>query len=476
MRASSSSPTHALALQADKVMLAAVTGYGLVALAIGQYYGAFGLALGSAALLTAVAAAAYMLARGTMFSRLVLASCAMSLVALHIQLGRGTVEFHFGVFVTLALLLFYRDWRPILLAAGVIAVHHLLFDRLQAAGWSVYCTPDPNFLKIMCHAAYVVVQAGVEILIVVRLYKAERQGEELGRIVQELQCDNRIALNVRDVSVSTEGAAQLKEILLRLHDSMQGVTASVCGMRQESSSMASGNQELNERTQQAAASIQKISCALVQLTESVNQSTQAASNASELAGNAADVAAKGGAVVSQVVALMGEIHNSSRKIADITGVIDSIAFQTNILALNAAVEAARAGEQGRGFAVVASEVRSLAQRSAEAAREVKSLIADSAQQVESGTHLVDQAGRTMQDVVSSVKRVSDIIGEISAAVQEQTQGIGQINEAIGQMDGMTQRNAALVEEAAGAAQSLSQQAGSLVQAVSVFKLRAPAAA
>ncbi|HET9646079.1 MAG TPA: methyl-accepting chemotaxis protein [Burkholderiaceae bacterium] len=461
MRASSSSPTHALALQADKVMLAAVTGYGLVALAIGQYYGAFGLALGSAALLTAVAAAAYMLARGTMFSRLVLASCAMSLVALHIQLGRGTVEFHFGVFVTLALLLFYRDWRPILLAAGVIAVHHLLFDRLQAAGWSVYCTPDPNFLKIMCHAAYVVVQAGVEILIVVRLYKAERQGEELGRIVQELQCDNRIALNVRDVSVSTEGAAQLKEILLRLHDSMQGVTASVCGMRQESSSMASGNQELNERTQQAAASIQKISCALVQLTESVNQSTQAASNASELAGNAADVAAKGGAVVSQVVALMGEIHNSSRKIADITGVIDSIAFQTNILALNAAVEAARAGDHGRGFAVVASEVRNLAQRAGEAAKQIRQLIGESVEKVESGSQLVQDAGSTMGEIVASAKRVTTSVGEISAVATSQSKGIVEVNEGLGDLDRMTQQNATLVRESAASAARLKEQATAL---------------
>ncbi|HET9642511.1 MAG TPA: methyl-accepting chemotaxis protein, partial [Burkholderiaceae bacterium] len=297
------------------------------------------------------------------------------------------------------------------------------------------------------------------------------------RVAREVAAGN-LATQVQVVSKDETG--ELMHALMDMNRALSGIVADVRVVSDTiattTSQIAAGNIDLSSRTEQQASSLQQTAASMEQITGTVRQNADNARQANALASSASELAMKGGQVVSQVVETMGSISTSAKRIADITAVIDSIAFQTNILALNAAVEAARAGEQGRGFAVVASEVRSLAQRSAEAAREVKSLIADSAQQVESGTHLVDQAGRTMQDVVSSVKRVSDIIGEISAAVQEQTQGIGQINEAIGQMDGMTQRNAALVEEAAGAAQSLSQQAGSLVQAVSVFKLRAPAAA
>jgi methyl-accepting chemotaxis protein len=207
-----------------------------------------------------------------------------------------------------------------------------------------------------------------------------------------------------------------------------------------------------------------------ELTSTVKQNADNARQANQLAVSASEVAVRGGSVVGQVVDTMGSIHASSKKIVDIIGVIDSIAFQTNILALNAAVEAARAGEQGRGFAVVASEVRSLAQRSAGAAKEIKTLIDDSVDKVGAGSDQVAEAGKTMQEIVASVRRVTDIMGEIMAASQEQTTGIEQINQAISQMDQATQQNAALVEQAAAAAGSLQEQAGSLVQAVSVFKV------
>ena len=207
-----------------------------------------------------------------------------------------------------------------------------------------------------------------------------------------------------------------------------------------------------------------------QLTATVRQNASHAGQADQLAGSASDIARQGGEVVSQVVKTMGAIDNSSRKIVDIIGVIDGIAFQTNILALNAAVEAARAGEQGRGFAVVASEVRALAQRSATAAHEIKGLIADSVQRVSDGSRLVEQAGLTMQEVVQSVQRVGAVVNEISAAGQEQSAGIEQVNLAIVQMDQVTQQNAALVEQAAAAAQSLQDQAAQLARLVSVFRL------
>jgi methyl-accepting chemotaxis protein len=237
-----------------------------------------------------------------------------------------------------------------------------------------------------------------------------------------------------------------------------------------SSQIASGNLDLSSRTEQQASSLEETAASMEELTTTVRQNADNARQANGLARSASEVAVKGGEVVSEVVSTMTSINESSRKIVDIISVIDGIAFQTNILALNAAVEAARAGEQGRGFAVVASEVRSLAQRSAAAAKEIKFLIDDSVEKVGVGNQLVSQAGATMGEIVDSVKRVTDLMSEINAASQEQTTGIGQVNEAISQMDQVTQQNAALVEEAAAAAESLQDQANKLTQVVGVFKL------
>jgi len=244
--------------------------------------------------------------------------------------------------------------------------------------------------------------------------------------------------------------------------------------------IASGNNDLSQRTEQQAASLEETASSMEELTSTVRQNADNARQANQLAIGAVDVASQGGAVVGKVVDTMTAIQDSSRKIVDIIGVIDGIAFQTNILALNAAVEAARAGEQGRGFAVVAAEVRSLAQRSAGAAKEIKQLITDSVIKVEQGNALADQAGKTMGEIVTSVKRVTDIIADISAASQEQSAGIEQVNQAITQMDESTQQNAALVEEATAAARSMEQQSEHLVQTVAVFRLESarsvPAAA
>ncbi len=239
--------------------------------------------------------------------------------------------------------------------------------------------------------------------------------------------------------------------------------------------IARGNMDLSARTEDQASSLEETASAMEQLTSTVKQNADNAKQANGLAMTASEVAMKGGSVVSQVVETMGSINDSSKKIVDIISVIDGIAFQTNILALNAAVEAARAGEQGRGFAVVAAEVRNLAQRSAAAAKEIKALIGDSVEKVDAGARLVDQAGATMDEIVASVKRVSDIIAEISVASAEQTNGIEQINVAIMQMDQVTQRNAALVEEAAAAADAMQHQGSVLVDTVSVFKISDEAA-
>lgn len=277
--------------------------------------------------------------------------------------------------------------------------------------------------------------------------------------------------------VSTEGNDEIAAIgfnfnqfVERIHAVIQQVRISADSVADASSEIAQGNNDLSSRTEHQASALEETASSMEELNSTVQQNADNARQANQLAQNASTVAIRGGRVVTQVVETMKEINASSQKIADIIGVIDGIAFQTNILALNAAVEAARAGEQGRGFAVVASEVRSLAGRSANAAKEIKSLITDSVERVEEGTLLVDQAGTTMKEVVSSIRRVTDIVGEISAASTEQSEGVAQIGEAVQQMDHVTQQNAALVEEMAAAAGGLKSQAAELVATVSTFKL------
>ncbi|TXI27321.1 MAG: HAMP domain-containing protein [Nitrosomonas oligotropha] len=273
---------------------------------------------------------------------------------------------------------------------------------------------------------------------------------------------------------STNETGRLLQALKTMNDNLADLVGKVrMGTDQISTAsgeIASGNSDLSQRTEEQASSLEETASSMEELTSTVRQNADNARQANQLAAGASEVAVKGGAVVGQVVQTMSSINESSKKIVDIISVIDGIAFQTNILALNAAVEAARAGEQGRGFAVVATEVRTLAQRSAAAAKEIKELISDSVAKVEDGSRLVDEAGATMDEIVSAVKRVTDIMAEISAASQEQSSGIEQVNQAVTQMDEVTQQNAALVEEAAAAAESMQDQAHSLTQAVSTFKL------
>ena len=280
-----------------------------------------------------------------------------------------------------------------------------------------------------------------------------------------------------DHAVSGYSQDEPGKLLQALHRMSGGLVRIVSDVRNgtdaiatASSQIAAGNLDLSSRTEQQASSLEETASSMEELTSTVKQNAENARQANQLAASASDVAQRGGAVVSDVVQTMASIDQSSKKIVDIIGVIDSIAFQTNILALNAAVEAARAGEQGRGFAVVASEVRNLAQRSASAAKEIKALIDDSVGKVAAGTRLVGQAGSTMDEVVSSIRKVTDIMAEISNASSEQTNGIEQINNSITQMDHVTQQNAALVEQAAAAADAMQEQAAKLADAVSIFKL------
>ncbi len=287
----------------------------------------------------------------------------------------------------------------------------------------------------------------------------------------------RVAAGELNSNLVVSGRDEISELLQALKDMDDSLLKIVSEVRQgtdaiatASAEIATGNSDLSSRTESQASSLEETASSMEELTDTVRQNAENARQANQLVVSASEFARKGGKVVGQVVTTMGSIKESSRKIVDIIGVIDGIAFQTNILALNAAVEAARAGEQGRGFAVVAAEVRNLAQRSAGAAKEIKTLIGDSVEKVDLGSKLVDEAGKTMGDMVTSVQHVADIMSEITAASAEQSSGISEVNQAITQMDEMTQQNAALVEQAAAAAESLQEQAALLADAVSVFKL------
>jgi methyl-accepting chemotaxis protein len=297
-----------------------------------------------------------------------------------------------------------------------------------------------------------------------------RQAVDVARTVATGDLTARIEVHSSDETGQLLRALRdMNEALVRIVGEVRGGTDTIASASQQ---IATGNVDLSSRTEQQASSLEETASSMEELTSTVKQNADNARQANQFAVSASEVAAKGGAVMSEVVDTMGAINESARKIVDIIAVIDGIAFQTNILALNAAVEAARAGEQGRGFAVVASEVRSLAQRSAAAAKEIKALIDNSVEKADAGSRLVDQAGTTMREVVESIKRVTDIMGEISAASQEQNEGIGQVQVAISQMDQTTQQNAALVEEAAAASESLREQAAKLSQTVAVFRLDA----
>ena len=328
-------------------------------------------------------------------------------------------------------------------------------------------------VRLIVGAAVLLVAAGLagfSLYIVSVMRQLGAEPGELKHMADAVAAGNlgvQMALRPGD---TTSVMAALQTMAGKLADTVRAVRQNADSVATASAQIASGNADLSARTEQQASALQQTAASMEELGTTVRQNADNARQADELARSASQVAQRGGASVREVVATMEGINESSRRIADITSVIDGIAFQTNILALNAAVEAARAGEQGRGFAVVASEVRSLAQRSAAAAREIKGLIADSVGRAERGTALVNQAGATMQDVVTSIQRVSDIVGEITTASGEQNQGVQQVSSAVTQMDQATQQNAALVEESAAAAESLHHQSQQLVRAVSVFQL------
>ena len=376
-------------------------------------------------LLVGVPAALVSLAMITLFpgkaaTRITVSVALMVFSALLIQQSHGMIEAHFSVFILMSLLLYYRNWVPILVAAVVIAVHHLVFNMLQADGVGIYLFPGgQSYTTVLIHAIFVVFEAAWLIYIAIQL-RAEM--DLLGGMPQDVTAILK-EIAKGDLSVKmplAKGDARslmsaMQEMVGKLSQIIGDVRHSTDSINVAAREIASGNSDLSSRTEQQASSLEETASSMEELTVTVKQNAENASLASQKATQASTIAAKGGEVVGEVVRTMDSISSSSRKISDIISVIEGIAFQTNILALNAAVEAARAGEQGRGFAVVAAEVRNLAQRSATASKEIASLIAASVEKVELGTSQAARAGQTMKEVVSSVQSVTDLISEIAAA-------------------------------------------------------------
>ncbi len=460
------------ALLGDRILLAAILLAAMVCLILGFETLQFGLAAMVAGVLCAMALVSFLLWQGSVIARYPLTFVLVGMVALQLHLAHGLVELHFGVFVILAMLLVYLDWKIILFGAVLFAIHHFLFDRLQAAGFNVYCTGEANFLMVALHASYVIVQSSVEIILAVSLGRASREGAQLENLVNAVGSSEGISLDVAHIEASAPGSMHLKTVLRRMEQAVEIVRSGAEMIDVSCEEIAKGNQDLSVRTEVTASNLRATSSNVSDLSSAVQASAKHAKEAKLLAEGASSVATRSLEVTGRVIETMQAIKDSSHKISDIIGVIDSIAFQTNILALNAAVEAARAGEKGRGFAVVALEVRSLASRSAAAATEIKGLIDVSVERVLAGTTLVEQAGKTMSEVVGSITGVAKIITDISDASTQQADSAVQVNAAVGQMDEATQQNAALVEEMAVAASSLRSQANDLVQAVSTFRVGA----
>jgi len=454
----------------DRAMLWLVGIDLLLAVAVGHRAGLVSMAIGMGLACSAPAGLAVWWRNGRLASRLWLTASLVALVALQIQLSAGALPSHFNVFITLSVLLAWRDWRPIAFAASLFALHHVGFDRLLAAGIGAYCLSAPDPTQIAIHVAFVATQCAILCHVALTLAKEASEAEELAFLVHAMGEDGPIRLHLDVIRTETAAGARLKQVQQRMGQALRDVRAAADAVRQAAHQLASDGLELSGRTDQTAKGLGSSSECLDNIGEILKHSRDASDQAKAMSANAASMAGEGGHLVGNVVRSMQDIGNSSRRITDIIGVIDGIAFQTNILALNAAVEAARAGEQGRGFAVVAAEVRSLAQRSAAAAREIKGLISASAEQVERGTQLVGDAGNTMNTLVNTVCQVGELFESISRDGTEHAQGLAMVTHSVGQLALMTQDNVTLAGRASHTARELEAQVDRLSVVLDCFRL------
>jgi methyl-accepting chemotaxis protein len=457
-------------VRADRLMLGIIWGLVGLSMALAPWHDTWTWALLISLPLACIVTALTIVAPGSALTSCSVGAAFMIFSGLNIHQASGMIELHFSIFVLLAFLLCYRDWRPIVAGAVVAAVHHLSFNYFQELGWGVMCFTQTGLNIVLVHAGYVVAETTVLSFQAIDLARQSMQAVELEHAVTHVVDRNgMINLYYQGEARSGMGKA-LQDLISTLHDTMAIVAQGAHTTAQSSNAIANGNQELATRTDAQEQSLAETTRAVTMLTNTIKRNAGITHEARGIVASASSIAARGGDAVSQVVTKMNEINAFAKKISSIITVIDEIAFQTNLLALNAAVEAARAGDQGRGFAVVAAEVRQLAQRSTEAAREIKTLIQSSVHSVEVGEQLVGDSRTTMDSVVTSVKQLATILSEFTSAFEAQSAGIDQVNVAVATMAQITKQNAALIEDAAMTATELRNQASTLTEAVSVFGL------
>jgi methyl-accepting chemotaxis protein len=417
----------------------------------------------------AVASALAYRRAGALVTRLFLAASLMTFAALQIHQEHGLTELHFGIFVLMSFLLAYRDWRPILCAACVIAVHHFTFNYLQLAGLNAYCFTEPAWSTALLHAAYVVVQAGLLIFIARHMRADAQTGRELAVLGENLsRQEGQFDLRLPPMKLEGTSSRTFKDTLSAIHDAMREITTTIDQMAASSDNIAAENHILSQEFVTQAETLNATNTAMGQIAQRVRQSAEHAASANGLARQTSTAAQQSEQVVSEVVDKMNEIDQAVHRMGDMIAMIESIAFQTNLLALNASVEAARAGSHGRGFSAVAEEVRTLAHRSASAAREIKDLIGDSLQRVELGSTLAIRAGAAMRHVVGHVEDVAKLIEHISTSSDAQSHDVDRFSHGMGKMDAMLERDVQHVKGVASASAGLREKARTLREAMSIF--------
>ncbi|WP_316151501.1 methyl-accepting chemotaxis protein [Cupriavidus sp. BIC8F] len=457
--------------RADQLMTAMLWVLGLLSLIVGNHYGSTGLtlALGLPMALLGTLMAVTLPAR--LATRLAMAAMLMLFVALLIHQAHGQVEFHFLVFVSLSLLLAYRDFRVILLAAAVIALHHLSFNFFQQWGWNTICFTDPSFNMVLFHAAFVIVQTGVLCVIAWRLERDAHSTDELSALAAGIEREpGYLTLTTDGTHPDSDFARAFRKTLDTVRQTLQQVRNTAGTVADAAGNILDTSATVARRTDEQARTVAHTMRDMQALTQAARASADQARGACELAGASSTVVARGSGEILSVIHTMGEINEACGRITEIIGVIDSIAFQTNILALNAAVEAARAGEHGKGFAVVAGEVRQLAHRCGAAAKEIRGLINTSVERAHAGTELVGHTGETMNEVVAGIGKLATLVEELATLGDNQRSGIEGMARRVAEIQAAFEENAELVAGAAEAARVQREQTEGLKRAVGVFRL------
>jgi methyl-accepting chemotaxis protein len=460
---------HEIHAKADKLMIAVVWGLFGISCLLARTSFTWPAVLCIALPTVLIGSALVRWCTGALVTRLFLSASLMTLAALQIHQERGLTELHFGIFVLMSFLLAYRDWRPIVCAAVVIAVHHFTFNYLQIAGLGVYCFTQPALSTVLVHAAYVIVQTALLTFIALQMKADAQTGRELVVLGESLsRHEGQFDLRFPPMTLESTSSRTFKGTLDAIHGAVREISLTIDRMAVSSENIATENHTLLQEIATQSDGLKASNVAMAQMAQRVRESADHAAAADRLAKQTSGAAQQSGKSVGEVAGKMNEIDEAVNRMGDMIATIEGIAFQSNILALNASVEAARAGDQGRGFAMVADEVRRLAQRSASAARDIKELIADSLQRAEHGSTLASQAGEAMQDVVAHVEDVAQLIQQISSASDAQSHDVDRFSQGMDAMDTALVGNVEHVKGVASASDTLREQAQELRTAISAF--------